>query len=231
MSQLIDNEEVVKREMEKLKNEITLMIFTDVKTKDDGTKTRRCSSCETTLNLLNELAEFAGGKLKIKELSTEEDEELAEKFEIKRIPTILFLEEQQEELLRVVAEPRGGIFAPFLKTLQIYSGKHTYYWDAIKGNLDEIGRSNIKVFVTQTCPYCSQIFPIVTEFALEGDGKIKTEIIDVNANQDVALEYGIQGVPQTMVNEKERIVGMFNPNDLLEKLTGKVRRDVSAMYS
>ncbi|GAH77616.1 unnamed protein product, partial [marine sediment metagenome] len=34
----------------------------------------------------------------------------------------------------------------------------------------------------------------------------------------------VQGVPLTVINESERIVGMFTPQDLLDKLT-KGQRD------
>ena len=225
------DKKIMEIEMGKLKNQITLKIFTDFKKQEDGLKIRKCMTCESTVNLLNTLETFSGGKLNVEEVSTIEDEKLAEKYRIARIPTILFLDSEDKELIRYVAEPKGGLLGPFLKTLQIYSGNHTYYRDAIQGNLKNIDTSEIKVFITQTCPYCPQILPIVTEFALESKGKINTKIIDVNANPDVAMKYQIQGVPHTLVNEKEHIYGMFSPQDLLETLTKGKRRDLGGMYA
>ncbi|TFF86077.1 MAG: hypothetical protein EU517_00935 [Promethearchaeota archaeon] len=188
-------------------------------------------TCESTINLLNVLETHSKGKLTVEEISTVENENLAENYRIDKIPTILFLDSEDKELIRYVAEPKGGLLGPFLKTLQIYSGNHTYYRDAIQGNLKNIDTSNVKVFITQTCPYCPQILPTVTEFALESKGKIRTKIIDVTANPDVAMKYQIQGVPHTLVNEKEHIYGMFSPQDLLEKLTKGQRRDLGGMYA
>ena len=167
MSLAEKNEQNLKNEMSKLKNEVTLKIFTDAKSNDDGQKTRRCMACERTLNTLNQLALFSNGKLTIEEFSTEEDPQKSEKYDIQRIPTLLFLDEEGKELIRYVAEPQGGLLIPFLITLQIYSGKHSYYRDAIKGNLKNIEDSKIEVFITQTCPYCPQILPIVTEIELK----------------------------------------------------------------
>ena len=64
----------IKREMKKLKNTVVLKLFTDFKTQDDGSKLRRCMTCEGTYNLLKKLEEFSSGKLKIEEYSIEENE-------------------------------------------------------------------------------------------------------------------------------------------------------------
>ena len=43
-------------------------------------------------------------------------------------------------------------------------------------------------------------------------------------------QYQVQGVPHTVVNEKEHIYGMFSPQDFLDKLT-KGQRDFGGMYA
>ena len=89
----------MKMGMERLKNDIVVKLFTDVKNTNDK-KTRQCMACEGTYNLLNLLAEASNNKLKIEEFSTEEDKELAEKFNVVRIPTILFLDNNEKEIIR-----------------------------------------------------------------------------------------------------------------------------------
>ena len=69
MFEIKQHEEILKNEMVKLKNEIKLMVFTDVKTLEDGTKQRFCMSCDATINLLETLSTFSGDKLKIEEYS------------------------------------------------------------------------------------------------------------------------------------------------------------------
>ncbi|MHA2339781.1 MAG: hypothetical protein ACXACX_20930, partial [Candidatus Hodarchaeales archaeon] len=68
----IDN---IKREMAKLKNVVSLKLFTDFKTQEDGTKLRKCMACEGTYDLLKTLEEYSHEKLKIEEISTEESPE------------------------------------------------------------------------------------------------------------------------------------------------------------
>lgn len=230
MSYLIENQKLIQIEMKKLRNNVTLKIFTDLKTQKDGTRTRHCMACDSTVNLLNSLADFSDGKLIIEEYSTEEDEAIAKKYKVSRIPTILFLDENEQEVIRYTAEPSGSELVPFIKSLQNFSGVSSYYKDAIISNLRKMTNSDIKLFITHTCPYCPQVVPIANLFATLSKGKIKVDIIDINANQDVAMKYQIQGVPHTMINEKEHIYGMFTPQDLLDKLT-KGKRDFDGMYA
>ncbi len=93
-----------------------------------------------------------------------------------------------------------------------------------------MSKSDIKLFMTLSCPYCPSVIPILNLFALLSKGKIKSEIIDITLNPDIAMKYNIQGVPHAMINEKEHIVGMFSPQDLLDKLT-KGQRDFDGMYA
>lgn len=230
MSYLIENQELLQIEMKKLKDIVTLKVFTDFKSQEDGTRTRHCMACESTVNLLNALADYSDGNLIIEEYSTEENEDIAEKYKVTRIPTILFLDENDGEVIRYTAEPSGAELVPFIKSLQNFSGVSSYYKDAIITNLRKMTKSDIKLFITHTCPYCPAVVPVLNEFAMLSKGKIKVEIIDINANQDVAMKYQIQGVPHTMINEKEHIYGMFTPQDLLEKLT-KGKRDFDGMYA
>ncbi len=226
----ISENENIKREMLKLKNKVTIKVFTDFITQEDGSKNRKCMACEGTYALLKNLEEHSEGKLQLEELSTEENKGESEKFNIKRIPAILFLDDQGKEVIRYTATPTGTELVPFIKSLQYFSGTRTYFQDTITTNLKKMSKSNIKMFITQTCPYCPQTVPVLNMFASLSKGKIKAEIIDIEANPDIAMKYQVQGVPHTMINEKEHIYGMFTPQELLEKLT-KGKQDLGGMYA
>ncbi|UCC19489.1 MAG: thioredoxin family protein [Promethearchaeota archaeon] len=221
----------IKREMGKLKNNIVLKLFTDFKTQADGTKIRKCMACEGTYELLKTLENLSNGKLKIEEISTEENEELAIKFKVNKIPAILFVDENDKEIIRYLAHPTGSEFIPFLNSIQYFSGVRPYYTDQILTHLKKISKSNMKIFITPTCPYCPATVPVLTLFALVSKGKISAEIIDINLNPDLGMKYDVQGVPMTVINEKEVIHGMFSPQDLLDKLVGSKDRDFGGMYA
>ena len=86
----------IKREMAKMKNTIILKLFTDFKTQEDGSKVRKCMSCEGAYDLLNTLVKFSDGKLKVEEISTEENEEEVRKYNVTKIPTILLSPSKDE---------------------------------------------------------------------------------------------------------------------------------------
>jgi glutaredoxin-like protein len=221
----------IKREMSKLKNNVILKLFTDFKTQEDGTKKRRCMACEGTYELLKMIENFSKGKLMIEEISTEENEKEAIKFKINKIPAILFVDENNKEIIRYLAHPTGSEFVPFLNSIQYFSGVRPYYTDQILTHLKKIEGGNMKIFITPTCPYCPATVPVLTLFALVSKGKISAEIIDVNLNPDLGMKYNVQGVPMTVINEKEVIHGMFTPQDLLDKLVGSKGRDFGGMYA
>ena len=223
----IDN---IKREMSKLKDNITLKLFTDFKTQSDNKKVRKCMACEGTYELLKTLEEFSAGKLKIEEFSIEENEGEAKKYNVTRIPAILFVDENDKEVIRYSAHPTGAEFVPFLNSIQYFSGVRPYYADQILSNLKKISKSKSKIFITPTCPYCPATVPVLTLFAIVSKGKLSVEVIDVNLNPDIAMKYQVQGVPHTIINEKDHIYGMFTPQDLLDKLT-KGQRDFGGMYA
>ncbi|MBD3254045.1 MAG: hypothetical protein GF383_03090 [Candidatus Lokiarchaeota archaeon] len=229
MSFLKQYEKIINNEMEKLKNEISIILFTDFKS-NNGEKVRKCMACERSLTILEKLAEAAAGKLKVIEFSTEENQDKASKYKIEKIPTILFLDDNEEELIRYKATPEGSELVPFIKTLQYYSGINSYYKDQILTHLSKIPSSEIQLFITLTCPYCPTVLPIVTLFSIISEGKITSEIIDIDANPSDAMEYKVSSVPHAIINEKDHIYGMFTPQDLLDKLT-KGKRDFGGMYA
>jgi len=222
--------ENIKRELAKIKNTVNLKLFTDFKTQEDGTKTRTCMACEGTYNLMKTLEEYSLGKLIIDEYSINENAEMAKKYSIVRIPAILFVNEDDKEIIRYSAHPTGTEFVPFLNSIQYFSGVRPYYADQIITHLKKISKSDIKIFITQACPYCPATVPVLTLFAIVSKGKISAEIIDVDLNPDIAMKYQVQGVPHTIINEKDHIYGMFSPQDLLDKLT-KGERDFGGMYA
>ncbi|MFW9865830.1 MAG: thioredoxin family protein [Candidatus Thorarchaeota archaeon] len=221
----------IKIEMAKMKNTIVLKLFTDFKTQEDGSKVRKCMSCDGAYELLNILAKLSDGKLKIEEISTEENEEETKRYNITKIPTILFVTDDGKEIIRYLAYPTGSEFVPFINSIQYFSGVRPYYADQIITHLKKIGKSNMKIFITPTCPYCPMTVPVLTLFSIVTKGKISSEIIDVNLNPDIGMKYQVQGVPMTVINEKDVIHGMFTPQDLLDKLVGSKGRDFGGMYA
>jgi len=220
MSQDDKYREIIKREMAKLKKPVKLKVFTSQKVQPDGTKIRACMDCGEFMALLRVYEENSNGMLTIEELSIDDNPEFVKKFDITRVPTIIFIDNNGRELIRYLAAPKGGEIQPFIQAIFTFAGAPNYYEATIKQNLDRIPPSTIKVMMTETCPYCPQVIAISNSFAIASEGKIRTIIIDIMANPDIGQYYDAAGVPYTIINDQKTLVGMVGPNEILRALIG-----------
>jgi len=212
--------EIIKKEMAKLKRPVKLKVFTSQSARPDGTKIRACMDCEQFMTLLRVYEENSNGMLKIEELSIDENPEFANRYDIQRVPTILFVNEKGTEYIRYLVAPKGPEIQPFIQAVFTFAGAPNYYEAAIKQNLDRIDPATIKVMITNTCPYCPQVVTIANLFALASEGKIRTIIIDIHANPDIGQYYDAAGVPYTIINDQKTLVGMVGPNEIIRELIG-----------
>ncbi len=72
------------------------------------------------------------------------------------------------------------------------------------------------------CGPCKMIGPIVEELAEEYDGKLKVGKLDVDANQQTAIKYGVRSIPTVLIFKngevKETIIGAVPKSVFVEKL-------------
>jgi len=212
--------EIIKKEMAKLTKPARLKIFTSQRTEADGSKIRACMDCGQFMALLRIYEENSNGMLTIEELSIDNNPEFVKSYDIQRVPTILFINDDGREIIRYLAAPRGGEIQPFVQSLFTFAGAPNYYEATIKQNLDRIQPSTIKVMITEMCPYCPSVVSTASQFALASEGKIRTVIVDILANPDIGQFYDASGVPYTIINDKKTLVGMVGANEILGALIG-----------
>lgn len=220
MSQDDRYKEIIKTEMAKLNKPVTLKVFTSQKVHPDGSRIRACMDCGQFMALLRIYEENSNGMLTIEELSIDDNPEFAKKYDISRVPTILFINDKGREVIRYLAAPKGGEIQPFIQSIFTFAGVRNYYEATIKQNLSRIEPSVIKVMMTETCPYCPQVISICNAFAIASDGKIRTIIIDIVANPDIGQYYDAAGVPYTIINDQKTLVGMVGAPEILRALIG-----------
>ncbi len=84
----------------------------------------------------------------------------------------------------------------------------------------EVIKSNIPVLVdfwATWCGPCTRIAPIVEELAAEHAGKLKVGKLDVDDNQQAAIQYGVQSIP-TLI--------LFKGGEAVERIIGAVPKRV-----
>jgi thioredoxin-like negative regulator of GroEL len=220
MSQDDKYKEIIKTEMAKLNRPVSLKVFTCKEKQPVGSQIRECMDCGQFMSLLRVYEENSNGMLTIEELCIDENPEFAKKYDISRVPTILFIDDQGREVIRYLASPKAGEIQPFIQAVFVFAGAPNYYESTIKQNLERIPPSTIKIMMTDTCPYCPQVITTSNMFAIASEGKIKSVIIDIIANPDIGQYYNAAGVPYTIINDQKTIVGMVGAPEILKALIG-----------
>jgi thioredoxin reductase (NADPH) len=196
--------------MKKLSKSVSLLLFID--------KIYNRQNYDFTRSILKTYEENSDGKLTINEIQFDQNEELVKKYNIQRVPTILFVDDDGNEIIRYLATPQGSEVQPFIQTLLVYAGSANYYENTIKENLNKIKPSIIKVLISDSCAFCASVVDIVSKFALASSGKIKAIIIDIKVNPDIGEHYDVRSVPYIIINEKIVIDGKCTPYEILEAI-------------
>ena len=89
----------------------------------------------------------------------------------------------------------------------------------------EVLKSDLPVLVdfwAEWCGPCKMITPIVEEIASDYAGKVKVGKVNVDFNNQVAMQYGIRGIPALLVFKggavANQIVGAVPKNDITQIL-------------
>ncbi|MCX8103744.1 MAG: thioredoxin [Candidatus Bipolaricaulota bacterium] len=77
-------------------------------------------------------------------------------------------------------------------------------------------------FYADWCGPCRAIAPIVEEIAHELSNRLKVVKLDVDQNQEIAMQYGVQSIPTLLLfkngKEIERLIGYMSKSKLLSKI-------------
>jgi thioredoxin 1 len=89
----------------------------------------------------------------------------------------------------------------------------------------EVLKSNTPVLVdfwAEWCGPCHMIAPTVKELAAEFDGKVKVGKLNVDDNQNVAMQFGIRSIPTLLIfkdgQEAARLIGVRPKHELADQL-------------
>ena len=84
------------------------------------------------------------------------------------------------------------------------------------------GRPVVVDFYADWCGPCKIIEPIMSQLSKEYDGRVKFVKIDTDANQELAMQFGIMSIPTVMFFSKGKVedivIGAVPPAVLKTKL-------------
>ena len=197
--------EIVKQEFDSLEKPISLKVFTSK---------NNCPTAADTAKLCKILTELSNGKISYKEISFDTQKELAAKYKVKWVPTIII----EGSGIRYTGIPAGGEFGPFIRTLVMISTGQTELAH-LKGKIKEIKNSIVvKTIVTPRCPRCPLSVLMANQISIESDGVVISDIVEGYQNQEIPMKYEVTGVPATIINGQKEFVGVPNVGKFVDKL-------------
>jgi thioredoxin 1 len=78
-------------------------------------------------------------------------------------------------------------------------------------------------FYADWCGPCRAVAPVVEDLAAELDGRLKVVKVNVDENEQLSLDYGVQSIPTLLLfqngQEAERVIGFLPKAQLLGKIS------------
>ncbi len=126
--------------------------------------------------------------------------EKAKKMGIDHSPSMVF--DPDHYNIRWLGAPMGEEGRIFMELLMRIGTGSSDLNDASATILKKIDQQRqVKVFVSASCPYCPQQALNALKAAVASPAIISLEIIDIQANAEMAEQYGAHSVPQTFAND------------------------------
>ncbi|UCD90553.1 MAG: FAD-dependent oxidoreductase [Desulfobacterales bacterium] len=128
------------------------------------------------------------------------DHEFANNLNVQYSPTLVFDPDRYN--IRWLGAPLGEEGRIFLEALVLIGTQDSHLSESSSQVIKRIDTPrNIKVFVSATCPYCPQQALNALKVAVEKPDLISLEIIDIQANPELADQYSAHSVPQTFSDD------------------------------
>jgi len=139
-----------------------------------------------------------GSNVELRELSL--DHELAKKWEVDISPTILF--DPDHYNIRFLGAPMGEEGRTLLEAVVLIGLRRSNLSDQSLKIIEKIDSPRrIRIFSSPTCPYCPQQAVNGLKAAIARPELISLEIVDIQANPQLADLYSAHSVPQTFAND------------------------------
>lgn len=195
------NEEVanqIKELLQAAKKEITIRLFT---------KEGECQTCKETKQLLTETAEL-NSLIKLEFKDIDKDKDLAKEYNITMVPSFVILNDKQEYTgVKFNGIPAGHEINSFLSAILEMAGLEFGYSEDILKRIKAIDKkTNIKVFVTLSCPHCPGAVQTAHRLAMLNPN-IEAEMIEAQTFPELSMKYNVSGVPKIIINEDQELLG------------------------
>lgn len=169
------------------------------------TQEMECQFCAETRQIVEEIAELSD-KIAVVIYDFAADKAEAELYQIDKIPAIAIVQvadgKEKDYGVRFYGIPSGYEFTSVIEDIvdvsKGESGLQPRSKEAVAGLTEPV---HFQVFVTPTCPYCTQAVRLAHKFAIESD-LITADMVEAIEFPHLSNKYGVHGVPRTVINEE-----------------------------
>lgn len=180
------------------------------------TQPMECQYCKETHQMLEELSS-TNPLLKLEVHLFDSDAAAVKEYGIEQIPALAIVG-AKDYGIRFYGIPAGYEFSSLLNAILMVSTGITKLLPETKAWLDKLKQDIVlRVLVTPTCPYCPPAVILAQRMALYSD-RVNAEMIEISEFPHLAQRYAVQGVPRTVINEKDFVEGAAPEKMMLQKL-------------
>jgi glutaredoxin-like protein len=168
------------------------------------TQTIECEFCAETRQIVEEIAALSD-KIELEVYDFVTDKAMAELYGIDKIPAIAILGRKdgrdRDYGIRFYGIPSGYEFTSLIEDILSVSKGDTELKPQTKEALAKVAQPvHIQVFVTPTCPYCTQAVVMAHQFAMENEW-IRADMVEAIEFPHLAGKYHVHGVPRIIFND------------------------------
>ena len=195
------NEEVksqLKEIFNDLGGDVTIALFT---------KEGECPSCEETTSYMEEVEELSD-LIHLKKYDISKDSDLAREYNVTMVPSIVLLNKDGKyEGVKFNGIPAGHEINSFIPALLEVSGRVSEVPKELEERIKKIDKpTNIKVFVTLSCPHCPGAVQKAHKLALMNP-LVDAEMVEAGTFSELSNQFNVSGVPKIVINDKHELLG------------------------
>jgi glutaredoxin-like protein len=182
-----------------------------------------CDYCNETRQLLEEVTALSD-KVEMSVYDMRDNADVAKKFNVINAPGIVIAAKDNEEVKNLGIQfsgiPSGHEFSTLITDILIVSKRESGLDDRTREFLKNLTQPlHLQVFVTPTCPYCPRAVLLAHQMAMENPQMIIAEGVEATEFPELANQFNVRGVPQTVINAgKGMVVGAVPEQNLVAEI-------------
>lgn len=182
---------------EDLKDDVTIALFTE----------GDCYTCQEATDYMEQVATL-NDKLHFIPYDLKKDAEQAALYGVTMVPSIVLLDAQGAYRgIKFNGVPAGHEINSFIPALLELSGATSDLPQDLVDRIAAIDKpTNIKVFVTLSCPHCAGAVQKAHKLAMM-NSNIDAEMIEAQTFGELADRFNVSGVPKIVINDKHELIG------------------------